>query len=246
MWQAFLWGGIASASIFIGEALAGPLGRRPHMTGMIMGFGAGALLSAVAYELIPPATLGKGLGRGIGVALLAGAVVYLVADRLADGAGGATRSQIGTTEPGAPESASGFAMFIGTLLDGVPESFILGVGLALGGSISIAFVAAIIVSNVPQGIAGTLSLKAAGHSDRQVFLMWSALTLASASIAAAGFLIASAVPVNGIYSQAFAAGALLIMLADSMMPEAFEHGGRSVGLTTVLGYLVAATLSFAG
>ena len=136
-------------------------------------------------------------------------------------------------------------MFLGALLDGVPEAFILGIGFALGGSVRVAFITAIFVSNIPQGVAGTASLKAAGYPERRIFVMWTALTLTCAAVAALGFLLADWVPAQGLYAEAFAAGAVLTMLADSMMPEAFEHGGRTGGLVTVLGYLVAGALSAA-
>jgi ZIP family zinc transporter len=134
-------------------------------------------------------------------------------------------------------------MFLGALLDGVPEAFILGISLALGGTISIAFVTAIFVSNIPQGIAGTTSLQQAGVPARRIFGMWTALTVTCGLVAAVGFGFADRVPDHGLFAQAFAAGAVLTMLADSMMPEAFEHGGNVVGLVTVLGYLVAAGLT---
>ena len=137
-------------------------------------------------------------------------------------------------------------MFLGALLDGLPEAFILGVGIALGGGISVAFVVAVFVSNVPQGTAGTISLREAGTSNRTIATMWGSLTAACAVAAAIGFVLGDQIPHNGLYAQAFAAGAVLVMLADSMMPEAFEHGGRSVGLLTVLGYLVAAVLTAFG
>jgi len=237
VWQAFAWGGLSSSALYIGQALAGPLEREQRVTGLVMGFGAGTLLSAIAYELVPAANLQRGLG--VGIAVLLGALVYYTADRVVDGWGGAERQDIA----GGAERGSGAAMFLGALLDGVPEAFILGTGLALGGSISVAFVTAVFVSNVPQGIAGTTSLKAAGHSGRRIFWMWTALTLASAVVAAAGFLVAELVHAQGTYAEAFAAGAVLTMLANSMMPEAFEHGGRTVGLVTVLGFLVAGALS---
>jgi ZIP family zinc transporter len=238
VWTAFLWGGLASSSLYIGQALAGPLERRDRTTGLIMGFGAGTLLSAVAYELIPQTNLQEGLD--IGIAFLLGAAVYYAGDRIVDSGGGADRQQIGGT---GAERGSGAAMFIGALLDGVPEAFILGIGLAQGGSISIAFVVAVFVSNIPQGVAGTTSLKAAGYSGRRIFWMWSWLTVASACVAALGFLLAETVHAQGPHAAAFAAGAVLTMLANSMMPEAFEHGGRTVGLVTVLGFLVAGALT---
>ena len=245
MWQAFAWGGLASASIFLGQALAKPLEHRPRITGMVMGFGAGALLSAVAYGLVPASHFHKGDGFGLATSFVLGAVVYFVGDSLADRGGGSSRQQIAGSRREGLEGASGMGIFLGTLLDGIPESYILGLTLALGGTVSVAFLVAIFTSNVPQGIAGTLSLQAAGRSGRQVFLMWTGLTVACALAAGLGFLVASGMQVNGYYSEAFAAGALLTMLADAMMPEAFKNGGTWVGLLTVFGYLASAILSVA-
>src|SRR5262245_40380274 len=239
-WVALGWGAFSSASLYIGEALAGPMEKRTRTTGLIMGFGAGTLLSAVAYELIPEANLERGFG--VGIAVLLGALAYYLGDRLVDKGGGANRQDIDAD----PAEGSGAAMFIGALLDGVPEAFILGITLAAGGGISVAFVTAVFVSNIPQGIAGTTSLKAAGYSDRSVFRMWTGLLIATAVTAAIGFVVADNLANSGLYAEGFAAGAVLTMLADSMMPEAFEHGGTTVGLVTVLGYLVAAALTFAG
>jgi ZIP family zinc transporter len=238
VWPAFAWGGLSSSALYIGEALAGPLERRPRITGLVMGFGAGTLLSAVAYELIPQTNLQQGLD--VAIAFVLGALVYYFADRIIDGSGGADRQQIGGT---GAETGSGAAMFLGALLDGIPEAFILGIGLAIGGSISVAFITAVFVSNVPQGVAGTASLQAAGYSNRRIFLMWTALTVTSAVVASLGFVFAEALHAQGIYAAAFAAGAVLTMLANSMMPEAFEHGGPAVGLVTVLGFLVAGALT---
>jgi zinc transporter, ZIP family len=238
IWSALFWGGFSSAALYIGEVLAGPMKDAHRATGLIMGFGAGTLLSAVAYELVPETSLAQGAGTG--VAFLVGALAYYLGDQIVDRGGGADRQQI---EGG--EGGSGAAMFLGALLDGVPEAFILGISLALGGSVSVAFVTAVFVSNIPQGLAGTTSLKAAGATDRRIFWMWTALTLACAATAAIGFAVADSVPDGGRYAQAFAGGAVLTMLADSMMPEAFQNGGRSVGLVTVVGYLIAATLAVA-
>ena len=238
---AFLWGGFSSASLYIGEALAAPMAGRDRATGLIMGFGAGTLLSAVAYELIPASVLRT--GWGVALAFLVGALAYFVGDRLVDRGGGDARQDI---DGGESEGGSGAAMFIGALLDGIPEAFILGITLALGGGISLAFVTAVFVSNVPQGIAGTTSLRAAGYGDGRIFRMWTALTVACAVTAAVGFAVADHVPDQGRYAEAFAAGAVLTMLADSMMPEAFEHGGDVVGLLTVVGFLVAGILALLG
>jgi ZIP family zinc transporter len=238
VWQAFAWGGLSSSALYIGWALAGPLKRADRVTGLVMGFGAGTLLSAIAYELIPQTNLQQGLD--VGIAFVLGALVYYFGDRLIDGSGGADRQQIGGT---GAETGSGAAMFLGALLDGIPEAFILGIGLAIGGSVSIAFITAVFVSNIPQGVAGTASLQAAGTSNRRIFWMWTALTVTCALVAALGFLVAEVLHAQGVYAAAFAAGAVLTMLANSMMPEAFEHGGATVGLVTVLGFLIAGALT---
>ena len=237
VWTAVAWGGATSASLYIGEALARPFGKARRLTGLVMGFGAGTLLSAIAYQLIPR----ENLGWLVGLWFVVGALAYYVGDRLVDRRGGHDRQRI----DGGPGGGSGAAMFIGALLDGLPEAFILGIGIAAGGAVSVAFVTAVFVSNIPQGVAGTTSLRTAGHTNRQIFGMWTGLTTACAVVAGAGFLMADGLGNGSLYAEVFAAGAVLTMLSDSMVPEAFEHGGRTVGLVTVAGYLVAAALTVA-
>lgn len=239
MVNAFWWGILASASLFLGQLLARPLARSFRAVGLIMGFGAGTLLSAVSYELLPEASIQDAVRVGVG--LLAGALVYYVGDRLLDRRGAGPRHEIKSSVA----EGSGAAMFLGALLDGVPEAFILGIGLSVGGAISVAFLAAVLVSNIPQGLAGTTGLRSAGYSSGRILLLWAGLTLVSGVAAAIGFQLGGSVPDDGLDAKAFAAGALLMMLADSMIPEAYEHGGRTVGLLTVLGFLTAAALSVA-
>ncbi|NUS53190.1 MAG: ZIP family zinc transporter [Nocardioidaceae bacterium] len=235
---ALFWGALSSASLYLGQLLAKPLGRSERATGLMMGFGAGTLLSAVAYELIPRARLEETWATA--VAFLAGAVVYYAADQVLDRRGGGSRQSI---QQGMGAEGSGSAMFLGALLDGVPEAFILGLTLALGGSISVAFLAAVFVSNIPQGLAGTTSLQEAGTSDRRIFWMWTGLTAVCGLASLLGFLTADRLTHASAIAEGFAGGAVLVMLADSMMPEAFHHGGRAVGLLTVVGFLVAGILT---
>jgi len=239
MLSAFLWGGAAAAALLVGYALTGR-GLSNRTIGIVMGIGAGALISAIAYELMPESVLGS---MGVGVAFALGAIAFFVGDWLVDRRGGGDRKEIAGDQTG----GSGAAMFVGTLLDNVPESIILGMSVALGGAINVAFLAAVFVSNLPEGVAGTVNLAAAGHSRRNIFWMWTTLVLISAASAALGYALAQWLPgVQGVYAQAFAAGAMLTMLADAMMPEAFEHGGKTVGLFTVLGFAMAAVLSSMG
>jgi ZIP family zinc transporter len=222
--DALLWGLLAAGSLLVGQLLAGPLRRSPRTVGLMMAFGAGTLISAVGYELIPEENLE--LGWEIGAAFLVGALAYYVGARLVDRGG-----------------SSGVALFLGALLDGIPESFILGLGLALGGSISIAFLAAVLLSNVPEGLAGTVDLERAGVSGRRVTLMWASLTVVCGVVSMAGYLLADAGSRTGEIASAFAGGAVLTMLADSMVPESYDRAGRTAGLLTVLGFLVAGVLS---
>lgn len=237
-WQALFWGGFTAGSLLIGAALAEPLASSRRIVAHAMAFGAGTLVSAIAYELIPASSLSH--GAWIGVAFALGALVYYVADRIVDGQGGRHRQKL---DPAQVDAGSGAAMFLGALLDGIPETYVLGTTLATGGGVNAALVTAVFVANVPEGIAGTTSLRAAGYSNRRIYAMWSALAVVCALMAVLGYAFAHAHQVDGLYSEAFAAGAVLTMLADSMIPESYDHGGRAVGLTVVAGYLVAAALS---
>ena len=239
MLVAVFWGALAAASLLIGYYLAT---RKPSQraTGLIMGIGAGALIAAIAYELVPESILG---GWGMGLAFASGAVAFFLGDWAVDRRGGEDRKDIA----GSAESGSGAAIFIGTLLDNVPESIILGMGLAIGGAINLAFLVAVFISNLPEGVAGSINLEAAGYPRRKVLGMWILLVAVSAVCAGLGYLIVGRLPeADGRMAQAFAAGAMLTMLADAMMPEAFQHGGKTVGLFTALGFLLAAVLSVAG
>jgi ZIP family zinc transporter len=233
--MAAMWGGLASASLLIGYLLA-KRNLSNRTIGMIMGFGAGALLSAIAYELVPESALG---GGGMAVAFCGGALIFFGADWWIDHRGGADRKDITGEQVG-----SGSAIFIGTLLDNIPESIILGMSFAFGGAINIAFLVPVFISNLPEGVAGTVNLEKSGRSQRDIFWMWMALVIISALCAGLGYMIIQWLPgADGRIAQAFAAGAMLTMLADAMMPEAFEHGGKLVGILTVMGFLVATILA---
>lgn len=236
MISAILWGGLAAASLLLGYALVGR-GLSHRLIGIIMGIGAGALISAIAYELVPESALG---GPYMALAFGLGAIGFFAGDWFIDRRGGADRMDIAGDQVG----GSGTAIFVGTLLDNIPESLILGMGLAVGGAINLAFLAAVFISNLPEGVAGSINLEASGRSRRNIFWMWTVLVIISAVCAGLGYIIIRLLPsADGRIAQAFAAGAMLTMLADAMMPEAFQHGGILVGLFTVFGFLGAAMLS---
>jgi ZIP family zinc transporter len=237
MLYAALVGGLAAASLLVGFAIAGR-GLSSRSIGLIMAFGSGALLSAIAYELIPESSIESGYAA---LAVLLGAVAFFLGDWVVDRRGGADRKGIEA------EEGSGAAIFVGTLLDNLPESVVLGMGLFTGGAVNVAFMVAVFVSNLPEGVAGTVNLLAAGHPRTRIGWLWLTLVAVSGAAAAAGYAFATRSPAaDGSFWEAFAAGAMLTMLADTMIPEAYEHGGKLVGLVVVIGFLTAAALSVAG
>lgn len=236
MLWAIVWGVLAAAALLIGYLLA-LRGLSNRTVGVVMGIGAGALISAIAYELIPESELN---GVGMAIAFALGALTFFVGDMIIDNQGGEKRKGIVATE----ENGSGLAIYLGTLLDNIPESIVLGMGLALGSAVNLAFLVSVFISNIPEGVAGTVNLEAAGRSRTHIFWMWLSLVAISGLCAGLGYFVVTRVPaVEGEVAQAFAAGAMLAMLADAMMPEAFGHGGKVVGLCTVMGYLFAAILA---
>jgi zinc transporter, ZIP family len=236
---AVVWGAIAASSLLIGAVLA--LRARPsdRLVGLVLAFGAGTLISAVAYELVPEEAIDA---VGVGIALAIGAVVYYLGDAYVSGMGGEKRKDLDADEASS-SSGSGGAIVLGTILDGIPESLVLGIGLAVGGAISVAFLAAVFISNLPEAIAATVSLRAAGTAQASIYRMWLGILAISALAAGIGYVIASSLGSNGQLVQAFAAGALLTMIIDTMAPEAVEQGGKAAGLATILGFAVAAIVS---
>ena len=205
---------------------------------VVMAFGAGVLLSSVAFELMDEA---YGVG-GIDAAapgLLLGAAVFYVADREVNRRGGERRKNAGDRQGG-----SAAAIAIGALLDGIPESAAIGISLIEGGGVGIALVAAVFLSNVPEGLSSAAGMKRAGRSPAYVLGLWGAVTLASTLAALLGYLFLAGASGNVVAAiQSFAAGAILTMLASTMMPEAYEEGGPVVGIVTTVGFLLAFFLS---
>ena len=227
MLTALLWGAVAAASLVIGGFLGLAREWPDKLVGAVLAFGAGALISAVSFDLFEE---GLQLAGGVPVAigLTLGALTYFTLDRVVE-----------QRVPGA-----GAALALGALLDGIPEQAVLGIGLASGEGISISLLAAIFVSNLPEAIGASTDLRKAKRSKATILRMWGAVAVVCMLATMAGFAIADATSgdfkagING-----FAAGALLVMLVDSMIPDATEKAGRIAGLVTVLGFAVAAGLS---
>lgn len=240
MLEAAFWGGLSASSLIIGAIIAL---RRPLSSttvGLIMGFGAGALISAISFELISDALDHAESFSRVAFGLAAGALTFFAGDWFIDHRGGEGRKQI---EPEGEAGDPG-AIVIGTILDGIPESLVIGGSLVTGGGVSLAMVAAAFISNVPESLSATVGLTRSGATTRSIVRLWVSIVAVSAVSAALGYQILDTAPESlTAVVQSFAAGAMLTMLADSMMPEAFNRGGKLVGLVTVMGFAVAVWIS---
>lgn len=205
-----------------------------------MAFGAGVLISAVAYELVEEAFSTSEGGGAVALGLAAGALTFFAGDAAIDRLRGAQRKSMkGTQERGSP-----LAIVLGIVLDGVPESAVIRLTLLQGGAVSAAMLAAVFLSNLPEAISATVGLTLSGWKRRSILGLWSLAVLVSALSALAGYaFFGDASPGVLAFALSFAAGAILTMLADTMMPEAFQHGGKLVGLATTLAFGLAFAVS---
>lgn len=229
---ALAWGAVAASSLVIGAVLGMIRKWRAGVVGGVLAFGAGALISSVAFELAQEGLEVAGpIWVAVGLAL--GALAFFGANTAVDRIGGR-----------AGGSASGLPLALGSLLDGIPEQAVLGIGLAAGEGISVALLVAIFISNLPEGIGSASDMVQAGKSARSVLGLWIIVAVACALATLGGYALASVAgpEVKGAI-DGFAAGALLVMLVDSMIPEATEKAGSRAGLLTVIGFAVAAALS---
>jgi zinc transporter, ZIP family len=230
--EAAGWGALAASSLVIGAliAIVRPIPEKP--LGLVMAFGSGVLVSSVAFELAEEAVRIGGQGP-MALGLAAGSVVFYLGDRAIDRIGGEGMGSV--KGPQSPER--GLAIVLGAALDGVPESIVLGLTFAGGEGIGIAFLVAVFLSNLPEGIAGTAGLLKSGWDRRRILRLWVIVVVASAVAAFLGGSILADVG-GGLHAfiLGFAGGAILTMLADSLIPEAFEHAGKQAGLMTTLGF----------
>lgn len=234
MGQAVLWGLVAAAPLLVGALLALVRTWPTRALGIVLGFGAGALMASIAFELWEEGlALAGPVPLVVGVA--AGALAYYLAARILDARAAKTRGRAG-----------GGQLAVGALLDGIPEQLVLGIGLASGEPVSVALVVAIVVSNLPESIGSAADLLRGGMAKSRVVLLWSGVAVVCAVATVAGFALAS---ITGdafrAVASGFAAGALLVMLVDSMVPEAQSRAKESTGLATVLGFALAAGLALA-
>jgi zinc transporter, ZIP family len=239
--SALGWGGLAASSLLIGAlaALARDWSRR--LIGLVLAFGAGALISAVSFELALEGSDAGGF-TALAAGLALGGLTYYLADGVVEQLGRAGRARERRRSGG----AAGGALALGAFLDGIPEQLVLGIGLAGGETVSVGLLCAIFVSNLPEAIGSASAMRSAGRSARTILGLWTGVAVCCALATLAGYALGDSI--GGELRAAvdgFAAGALLVMLVDSMIPDATTDAGRQAGLVTVLGFALAAALSIA-
>jgi ZIP family zinc transporter len=224
LFKAFGLGTLAQSSLLVAGLIVCWIKVPTQVVGILAGFGAGAMISAIAFDLVPEAQVHIDLWQTV-VWMLIGVAIFLLGDRLVDkrfGSGGA---------------GGAMGIIVGSVVDGVPESAIFGIQIGTGVTISASFLAAVFVSNIPQAIAPSADLAASGWGPRKLGTLWLGVVLACGVAAALGYLATvELAEAYGDRAAALAAGGLLAMLTNSLMPFAYERGKEWAGAATVVGF----------
>lgn len=249
MIEAGFWGFVGGSALILGAAIAWFVTLPQRLIAGVMAIGSGVLISAVAFDLMDEA-FRRGGFDSTASGFLGGALVYTIANIVIAKRGARHRKRSGSnTDESQPDAGSGggLAIAVGALLDGIPESVVIGVSLLGGTGVSIVTVTAIFLSNVPEGLSSAAGMKKAGRNARYVFGVWIGIALASGLAAMLGNVaLANAGPDLIAAVTAIAAGAILAMLVDTMIPEATEATHDYSGLIAVIGFLLAFILTKSG
>jgi ZIP family zinc transporter len=238
--EAFLWGLLAASSLVLGALVVDIRMPGKVTLGLVMGFGAGVLLSAVSFELVEEAVEVSEGQWAPAAGFFLGAVAFFLGDEGICRMGYRDRKSIA----GTASDASGLAIVLGIVLDGIPESAVIGLTVLETGSVGVGVLVAVFISNLPEAVAATSSLHTSGWSRGRVLQLWVAIAVVSGLAALAGYGLLDGASGEALgFVNAFAGGAILAMLSSTMVPEAYEHAGRAVGLATTFGFAVGYAVS---
>jgi zinc transporter, ZIP family len=236
--EAFLWGTLGASALLVGALLAYLLKPNPKLIAIVMALGAGLLVGSISFELIDEAVKVEEVAT-VGFYTLIGAAVFTAGAWCIDRQGGGDRKDA----EGAQADGSPLAIVFGSVLDGIPESFVLGLTV-LQGQVSVALLFGVMLSNLQEGMASSSGLRAAGWARSRVVWMWLIVILVAALSASLGYaMLDPASGRTGAFAQGFAAGALLAMITDTMLPEAYDTEGVSTGALVAIGFAISLMLS---
>ena len=243
MIKAFVFGLIAGLALLLGAIYGLVFKPSKRVSAMIMAFGSGVLISALTFDLIEEAYNVGGIVP-ISIGFIAGAVSFVVVDWIIGKRGGDYRKHLKAHRSAFKGEANSLAITFGALLDGIPESVMIGASLLTGLSAGILMFLAVFLSNIPEGISGVSGLSAAKKSKSFTMIIWVLIALVCGVSSLLGYkYLAGASGTVIAITQAVAAGSILAMITDTMIPEAHEEGGAFVALSTVVGFLAAFIIS---
>lgn len=241
MWNAALWGGISGSAVLLGALAAMFLSIKKRYIGFIMAFGTGVLIGATTYELLEESVESGGI-VSTSIGFLCGAILFTIVDGIITRKGANDRKR--SSQNAESSNQSGIAIFIGTVMDAIPESIMIGASLISQNSVSFLLVVAIFISNIPEGLSSTVGLIKSKYTKKKILFLWIAVLAISALSSLSGYVFldhASEELMAGI--AAFAGGGIIAMVGSTMLPEAFEEGGSITGLITALGLLTSLLLN---
>ncbi len=243
MWNALFWGTFAASATMFGAILALKVSISKRIIGYIMALGTGALIGATTYELLEESLEISGFME-VAIGFLGGAFTFTILDYWISHKGGQQRKGVNRNQQDDGKT-SGMGIFIGSVMDTIPETALIGMSLIGGEPVSLALVVSVFISNIPEGLSSTVGLRKSGFSKKKILVMWALVVVASAlsSLAGATLLEDASNSIKAIVS-CFAGGAIIAMIASTMMPEAYKEGGPTVGFVTSIGVFISLWLHY--